>query len=241
MKHHFLILAFNEEEFLEKTYKELYQVIIDENLNDFKISIVDDGSKDLTFKVANQIKIKINKNLNIIKNNENIGVANSIKNYLNSNDDGKLFIISGDNDLTKDMIRDLIKASKKADFVLSCYLNREKKGRFRAFLSTVYNLILCTVFDVYLFYLQGPSVWPIKTVKKFKISASSIAYASEVHIKLLYSGLKFIEVAGHCNTGSFKSTSLKLSSFVDIFKTFIQLFYEIKIKKRYYEKSIRIK
>ena len=83
---------------------------------------------------------------------------------------------------------------KKADLVLGSYINREKKGRFRAFLSTTFNLIMCTIFDVYAFYLQGPAVWPIKHVKKIDISATGIAYASEVHIKLLYSGIKFVEI-----------------------------------------------
>lgn len=240
MKYHFLILAFNEEDLLEKTFKELHESILEENISDYIISIVDDGSSDNTFIIANNIKTKFNKNLNIIQNKKNIGVANSVKNYINSNDEGKLFLISGDNDLGQEMVRDLIKASKKADFVLSSYLNREKKGRFRAFLSTTFNLMMCTIFDVYVFYLQGPAVWPIKYVKQIDISSSGIAYASEVHIKLLYSGLKFIEITGYCNTGSIKSTAVKLSSFFDIFRTLLSLIYEIKIKKKYNHKSIRV-
>ena len=240
MKYHFLILAFNEEELLEKTFKELYKSILEENISDYIISIVDDGSSDKTFVIANNIKKNFHKNLNIIQNKKNIGVANSVKNYINSNDEGKLFLISGDNDLREEMVKDLIKASKKADFVLSSYINKEKKGRFRAFLSTTFNLIMCTIFDVYVFYLQGPAVWPIKYVKQIDISSSGIAYASEVHIKLLYSGLKFKEITGYCNTGSIKSTAVKLSSFFDIFRTLLSLIYEIKIKKKYSRKSIRV-
>ena len=240
MKYHFLILAFNEEEFLEKTFNELQEIIFEENLQDYIISIVDDCSKDKTLEIANKIKNKFKSNVNIIKNIKNIGAANSIKNYINSNEDGKLFLISGDNDLGRNMVRDLIKASKKADLVLGSYINREKKGRFRAFLSTTFNLIMCTIFDVYAFYLQGPAVWPIKHVKKIDISATGIAYASEVHIKLLYSGIKFVEITGYCNVGSIKSTAVKLSSFVDIFKTLVSLIYEIKVKKKYNSKSIRV-
>ena len=36
---------------------------------------------------------------------------------------------------------------------------------------------MCTIFDVYVFYLQGPSVWPIKEVKQIDITAKGIAYA----------------------------------------------------------------
>ena len=107
-------------------------------------------------------------------------------------------------------------------------------------LSTTFNLIMCALFNVYVFYLQGPSVWPIEIVRKMNISSKGIAYASEVNIKLLHSGLKFIEIAGYCNLGSESSTSFKFSSFIDIFKTIFHLLYEIKVKKNYKTKSERI-
>tara|TARA_B100001250_G_C19785842_1_gene784083 strand:- start:2 stop:766 length:765 start_codon:yes stop_codon:yes gene_type:complete len=241
MKSHFLILALNEELNLKKTFIELKEVISEMNVEDYKISIVDDGSTDNTLNIANTIKLELDSNLEIIINKKNIGPANSVKKYINmTTENGKLFIISGDNDMRKDLIKQLIDASKKSDFVISCYLNREKKGWFKAHLSTTFNLIMCSLFNVYVFYLQGPSVWPIEIVRKMNISAKDIAYASEVNIKLLHSGLKFIEVAGYCNIGSERSTSLKFSSFVDIFRTILNLLYEIKFKKIYANKSERI-
>ena len=241
MKYHFLILALNEEIYLKKTFIELQDVILETAIKDYQISVIDDGSTDSTLEVAKKIKLELDSNFKIISNNKNLGPAISIKNYIDEVQEGKLVIISGDNDLEKDLIKKIINASKKADFVLSCYLNREKKGRFRAFLSTAFNLMMCTIFDVYAFYLQGPAVWPIGIVRKMDIKSKGIAYASEVHIKLLYSGLSFIEIAGYCNVGSEKSTSVKLSSFIDIYKCIFRLIYEIKIKKNFIKKSIRIR
>ena len=241
MKYHFLILALNEEIYLKKTFIELKEVILETDIKDYQISVIDDGSTDSTLEVAQEIKTELDSNFKIISNGKNLGPGVSIKNYIDEVQEGKLVIISGDNDLEKDLIKKIINASKKADFVLSCYLNREKKGRLRAFLSTTFNVMMCTLFDVYLFYLQGPAVWPINVVRKMDIKSKGIAYASEVHIKLLYSDLSFIEVAGYCNIGSEKSTSVKLSSFIDIFKCILRLIHEIKIKKKYTKKSIRVK
>jgi glycosyltransferase involved in cell wall biosynthesis len=241
MKYHFLILALNEETYLKKTFIELQDVILETAIKDYQISVIDDGSTDSTLEVAKKIKLELDSNFKIITNGKNLGPAISIKNYIDEVQEGKLVIISGDNDLEKDFIKKIINASKKADLVLSCYLNREKKGRLRAFLSTTFNVMMCTIFDVYVFYLQGPAVWPIDIVRKMDIKSKGIAYASEVHIKLLYSGLSFIEVAGYCNVGSEKSTSVKLSSFIDIYKCIFRLIYEIKIKKKFKTKSIRIK
>ncbi len=67
------------------------------------------------------------------------------------------------------MLKNLIIGSKHADFVMSYYINREKKGWFRANISTLLNLFLCTLFNVYAFYIQGPCVWPIEVVKKFNL------------------------------------------------------------------------
>ena len=241
MKYHFLILALNEEANLKQTFIELKEVILETDIKDYQISLIDDGSTDSTLEVAQEIKTELDSNFKIISNGKNLGPGVSIKNYTDEVQEGKLVIISGDNDLEKDLIKKIVNASKKADLVLSCYLNREKKGRLRAFLSTIFNVMMCTLFDVYVFYLQGPAVWPINVVRKMDFKSKGIAYASEVHIKLLHSGITFTEVAGYCNTGSEKSTSVKLSSFVDIFKNTLRLIYEIKIKKNFIKKSIRIR
>ena len=238
---YFLILALNEELLLKKTFIELKDVISNANLKNYKIYIVDDGSTDKTLDVAEEIKSTIDPDVQIIINKKNIGPSGSIKNFINQMNEGKLFVISGDNDLDKFLIKNLILGSLQSDFVLSYYLNREEKGWLRANISTLFNLILCTFFRVYAFYLQGPVVWPIKIVKDFKIFSNGIAYASEVNIKLLRSGLNFVEVPGYMNTGSANSTSLKLKNFIDIIKTFVSLFWEIMIKRKFQLKSKRLK
>jgi glycosyltransferase involved in cell wall biosynthesis len=240
MLNHFLILALNEELLLKKTFMELKEVIRDTKLDNYTIYIVDDGSDDKTLEVANQLKAEIDTEIKIIINKKNIGTANSIKNFIKEQESGNLFIISGDNDLDKNLVKNLIYGSKNSDFVLSYYINREEKGWLRANISTLFNLILCTIFNVYAFYLQGPVVWPIKIIKNFNISSSGIAYASEVNIKLLNSGLTFVEVPGHMNTGSVNSTSIKLKNFLDIIKTIISLFIEFFVKKKFTKKSKRL-
>lgn len=240
MKYYFCILALNEEKHLENTFQELKDVILESQIEDFKIIIYDDGSTDRTKEIANKIKFEEDLNIEVISHKFNIGPAKTIKKFIENHKEGKFLVISGDNDLDKKLIKDLIIASKKADFVLSYYLNREKKGWFRANLSTTLNLILCTLFNVYVFYLQGPFVWPLDKVSKFKINSTGIAYACEVNIKLLHSDLKFIEVSGIMNTGSENSTSIKIKNFFDILRTIIFLLIDIKIKKTMFKKSKRI-
>ena len=113
-----------------------------------------------------QIKNKIDNKTGLISYKKNIGVAKSIKNFIVNHKKGKLIVVSGDNELDEMLLSNLIHASKKSDFVLSFFMNREKKGWLRANMSTLFNLIFFTIFDVYTFYLQGPFVWPLDKIKK---------------------------------------------------------------------------
>tara|TARA_Y100001958_G_C21209783_1_gene535627 strand:+ start:1108 stop:1842 length:735 start_codon:yes stop_codon:yes gene_type:complete len=241
IKYYFLILAFNEEKNLLRTFKKLKTTIKLRKLSNYKIIINNDGSNDRTEKIAIKIKNKFDNNIEIISYKKNIGVAKSIKKFISKHNKGKLIVVSGDNELDEILLKNLINASKKSDFVLSYFINREKKGRFRANMSTLFNLIFCTIFDVYAFYLQGPFVWPLDKIKKMSIFSNGIAYCSEVNIKLLHSGLKYAEVAGNMATRSNKySTSYKIFNFLDIIITTIFLIFEIKILKKYKIKSKRI-
>jgi len=240
MKYYFLILAFNEEKYLAKTFIELKEVISQTQIDDFQIIINNDGSSDRTGIIAKKIKEENDNNVEIITYKKNVGISKSIKNFIKKHDKGKLVIISGDNDLEKEFIKKMIIASYKTDFVISYFINREKKGWFRAHLSTLFNLIMCAIFNVYAFYLQGPCIWPIDKIKKLHIHSNGIAYASEVNIKLLRSGLNYIEVEGIMNVGSEGSTSIKLHNFIDIAKTVLFLLVEIKIFKRFNQHSTRV-
>ena len=164
-KYYFLILAFNEEKHLLKTFKRLRKIIKLRKISNYKIIINNDGSNDRTEKIAVQIKNKIDNKTGLISYKKNIGVAKSIKNFIVNHKKGKLIVVSGDNELDEMLLSNLIHASKKSDFVLSFFMNREKKGWFRANMSTLFNLIFCTIFDVYAFYLQGPFVWPLNKIK----------------------------------------------------------------------------
>ena len=73
-----------------------------------------------------------------------------------------------------------------------------------------------------------------------RIYSDGIAYCGEVNIKLLHSGLKYSEVQGNmARRNNKESTSYKIFNFFDILKTLIFLIFEIKISKKYKNKSKR--
>ena len=60
MKTFFLVLAYNEEEFLKSAIINLKKVIDDTLIDNYQIIIVDDGSKDKTGEIALNCKNEIN-------------------------------------------------------------------------------------------------------------------------------------------------------------------------------------
>lgn len=239
MKIFFLILAYNEEEFLQKTILKLQKIINELNIENYETYVLNDGSTDKTHDAFLKCKSEINNKLKIITNIKNLGVAKSIQNFIKSKDSGKLIVLSGDNDQHENLVKKLIIASLKCDFVLTYYINREIKGYLRASISYFFNFFLCTLFGVYAFYLQGPFVWPIETVKKFNSKNIGVTYISEVNIKLLRSGLKFIEISGISLTGSYKSTAVSFKNILRSIQTVLHLIYEIHVKKKFKSLSIR--
>ena len=132
MKTFFLVLAYNEEEFLKSAIINLKKVIDDTLLDNYQIIIVDDGSKDKTADIALNCKTEIDQNIIIRSNNNNIGGAKSIQNFLKTHKEGKLIVITGDNDMHTNLIKKLIIESINNDFVISFYINREVKGYLRS-------------------------------------------------------------------------------------------------------------
>ena len=82
IKYYFLILAFNEEKNLLRTFKKLKTTIKLRKLSNYKIIINNDGSNDRTEKIAIKIKNKFDNNIEIISYKKNIGVAKSIKKFI---------------------------------------------------------------------------------------------------------------------------------------------------------------
>ena len=239
MKTFFLVLAYNEEEFLKSAVTNLKKVIDDTLTNDFQIIIVDDGSTDKTANIALTCKTEIDQNIIIQSNKKNIGGAKSIQKFLKTHDEGKLIVVPGDNDMNINLIKKLIIESKKNDFVISFYINREVKGYLRSVISYFFNFLLCTIFQVYAFYLQGPFVWPIEIVKNFNLDNDGVTFISEINIKLLKSNLKFKEISGTSNVGSYKSTAISFKNIFKTFKTLSHLIYEIYILKKFTKNSVR--
>jgi GT2 family glycosyltransferase len=118
MKFHFFITAFNDQDNLNDTVESLLKIIGQEKLDEYSITIHNDASTDGTIKIIYDLSKKY-REIKIINNNLNLGVCCSLKKFLTEIQGGKLVLISGDNEIGSDLIKNLIISSRDHDFVIS--------------------------------------------------------------------------------------------------------------------------
>ena len=236
---HFVISGYNQEKYIGNTFARLKKVINETNLKDYKIYISNDGSKDNTREEILKI-IETDNEVEFFDFKKNIGLNKTIEFFLSKNLKGKFTHIPGDDDLDEIFLRNLIINAFKADFVSGFFINKEFRSAFRNILSSIYNTSMCFLFGVYVNYLQGPGVWPIEKVNDIKIHTKQICFWTELNIKLLRSEITYTETYGYMNRPVTASTSLNISSFIEIFKVLRILIKDVYFGKKYKNKAKRL-
>ena len=92
-----------------------------------------------------------------------------------------------DGDVSEDALCLMINKSDEADLVLLYLVNREERV-FRNTLSSVFSLIFMLSFGVYVFYINGPAIYPTSLLKNFNLKSNRFSIISEMNVKTLRSG-----------------------------------------------------
>lgn len=234
------IPAFNEEKNIKDTFLTVtsaHKKFKDLNL---EIIIINDGSKDRTAEIANEIA-SLNKNVFVIHNEINEGLGVGFRKALKIAKGEYFLFVPGDNDLPLELLFSLFAEIGKADIIISYFLNREVRGRIRNTLSTLYNTIYMITFGVFLFYINGPAIYLTEKLRLANLKANRFSIVVEATIKMLCSGATFIEVAGSLQTGSDGSTALSLKNLFEVAKAYFLLIWEVKFKNRHFYRKIPVR
>ena len=220
------IPAYNEEEYLEKAVTNLVSAARIAGNVKLDVVIVDDASTDKTPQIIASLKKKY-PFVRSIRHTANKGIGSGIREVIAIAKYPKFMIVPGDNDCSKILLTKLFHNQHRAEMVLSYYVNKEQRGRFRNFLSTIYGLLYMTTFDVYIQYFNGVGMYPIKRLRKINLNANGFSITAEINTKLLRSGCTLYEIPGFMLTGVEGSGSLTLKNFSEVVITYIRLICEI--------------
>ena len=235
----FIIPALNESKFISTTLETINTSVSKvENIKEFEIIIVDDCSKDSTEEAINDLKIQYN-NIVFIKNEKNYGMGFSIKRGIKLAKYSKFMILPGGNDVNSNSIVSSLKFYNTADLVMQYPLNTEERSKFRNIMSKIYSLIYIIFFDCNVNYINGCSIFPTKKVLELKLNSNRHGILSEIVTKLLRENITYCEVPVFYKFPRKVRSTINFKSLIDVIRSFIFLFIDLKIKNKTSIKSKR--
>jgi glycosyltransferase involved in cell wall biosynthesis len=225
----FIIPVLNEAKFIEQTLKTINKSIrLARNIKKFEIIVIDDGSNDKIKNKIDHLKLK-HRNIVFAQNKINMGMGFSIKKGIGLSKYKKFMIIPGGNDIGCESISSSLKFYNYADLIMQCPLNVEEREKYRNIISRIYSLIYIIFFDCNVYYINGASIFPLNKVKKLNLKSNRHGIFSEIVTKLFRTNITFCEIPVNYKWPHKSRTTINLKNVLDVLKSFLLLFIELKI------------
>lgn len=226
------MLAFNEEANIEAAIATVMKAAAAVALEDFEIIAVNDGSTDRTGELLAE-RARQDPRIRVVVNEVNGGMGVSVRRGLEIAKYGQFLLVPGDNDLSFEMIRLLLRYRNAADVVLAFPINTEDRSLWRNILSVMYRLIHVATFRVFVNYINAPGICPTATLRALPLHSRRFSIIAEYNVKLLRSGCTFAEVPGFVQNAERKGRrTVTFKNFVEVVRSFLRLCVEIHVKDR---------
>ncbi len=202
----FVIPAYNEEVFIEDTLGSL-DLAIKEKMFQYEIVVVDDGSKDKTFKKAMEYS-KRNGHVKVIRYARNTGKGFAIKAGVMESTGDVVIFIDGDMEIDLNTLSTYIEALENADIVIATKWHPNSTVSMplnRKMLSRTFNLLVRILVGFNLKDTQvGLKVMKRSAVNKIFPKLAVKRYAFDVELLTLahLHGLKIVEMPVKLNLDS---------------------------------------
>lgn len=224
-----MIPALNEESNIAQTVETVLRAVGYAGVR-AEIVVVNDGSTDRTGAIAEDLAARFPDQVKVLHNPVNMGLGASFNRVLGVAQGAKFTWFPGDNDISLDLMSAMLRHSGDADLILTYLVNQEIRGRFRAFVSSLYTLVYNTVFGLFLQYFNGPGVYNTQMLRQVTIRSRRFSFSAEIHIKLLRMGASFVELAGMMQKGADGSSAIAGRNLVEVLRMFAILLHEIFIQ-----------
>jgi NAD(P)-dependent dehydrogenase (short-subunit alcohol dehydrogenase family)/glycosyltransferase involved in cell wall biosynthesis len=222
------IPALNEEENLQATIDRLKDALA-VTVEDYQIIIINDGSIDLTGKIADQISennIKIHVLHN--KTTEGLGLAYSSAVRLANKDN--FVYIPGDNSWPYRSLVELFGNMGKAEIVTSFPTNPEVRPMRRRLITMAYTRVINILFNKKLKYYNGLTIYPIGFVKGNSPTTAGFGFQADLLLRGIRAGYSYIELPLPIDERALsKSSPLNFSNIFSVLKIVVKHYLDITI------------
>jgi glycosyltransferase involved in cell wall biosynthesis len=184
--------ALNEEKSICRSVEDLRSGLA--GRGELEIIIVDDGSKDATFKLAQELTAKFPE-VKTIRHEYNQGIGSCYRDAL-ALARGKYFTwFPADGEDLPQEIRQCLPHLNEESIVVSHHLDSDKRTKMRRMISRFYTFVLNKHFNLKLKYFNGLSIIPTASARKMHLISDGFFCNAEIVIRAIRSGHKVVELS----------------------------------------------
>lgn len=221
--------AFNEELNIEDAVLDLHARLKSQTKS-FEIMIVDDGSADNTYAIAQKLAQKYPE-IQIIQHAKNKGMGACYRTALQQCQNDFFTWFPSDHENSAKEITHALPYLNETQIVTLNHHGHDNRGFVRRLLSKLYTSLLNRYFQMNLKYYNGLTIAPQKTLKSIDLKSNGFAFSAEILIRVHDLGYSIKELTFPLKGRlSGKSRALRLSVLRNIWKDLIAI--KSGIKKR---------
>ncbi|MBN1898610.1 MAG: glycosyltransferase family 2 protein [Spirochaetes bacterium] len=177
------VMAYNEEEYLERTVKDAIQVLNRTGL-DYEILIFNDGSSDRTGQIAIHLARK-NKRIKVIHHRVNKGVGISIREAIKKASKEFFTYIPGDYQFDIKSINRYVRHMEDHDCLIGYIINTKIRQWYRRVASQIFANVIKLLFHIDIKYTNGFNFIKSRMLKSIHFSSTGHTISSEIIVKVL--------------------------------------------------------
>lgn len=227
-----IVPAFNEAGNIKGAVAKIH-LIVPKFCSNYEIIIINDGSRDKTGKIADNIA-QMDKKVRVFHNLENKGMGYSYFRGVNEAKFEYLIIVFGDDDHPAESISNILSKIGKADIVIPFYTNLHlSKTWLRHVISITYTHIVNYIANLKVGYYNGITLHKTALVRSVPIKSTGFGFQAEVIVYLLEHGASYLEVDvlnDDRKTGG--TAAFKLKNIISVARSFLRMYSSHKLKNK---------
>src|SRR5262245_24322284 len=224
-----VVTAMNEQGNLRPAVESVVQAVAPRFI-DYEVIIVDDGSSDGTFEVAEALAAG-NPRIRVHRNSRNLGLGRSYRIGIDLATYEYTAWVAGNNMLSAEALGRVYDRVGERDMVIS-YVLEDVRPVSRRIISRAFIIGMNLLFSVRMRYYTGPPVFRSAVAKRFPPGVTSGSlFVAEVLIRLLRAGQTYVEVGLQPKPRTSGATkTFRLKNILGVCRGVMRLFWALRIR-----------
>lgn len=187
-----IVPAFNEEGSLRTVVEQIHR-LAQKNVPGFEILIVDDGSRDHTFAIAEDLK-KYYPNVSVIRHDRNLGSGSAIRTGIQNSRGELVTYIPADGQFHLPELNDFLAAMENSDIVIGARIKRSDYTWLRQLSSRVFILLVNFLFHQSFKDVNWVHMWRKKIFEKVQPKSRGVFLLEEILVRARRAGYQIKEI-----------------------------------------------